>query len=199
LLQSSTICMAIRVRIKQGTPEWLRWREDGLGSSDIPAVLGISPWKTPQDLLMTKAHRIAGPPPNAAMLRGSQMEPLIRETYQRESYIHWPAATFQHEDYPFMLASLDGFNEELNVTAEFKAPNKYDHYSAVNGEVPEKYVPQCQHILLVTGAYQLHYVSRFNNENAAVLVKPDPDYHEMLIEKETEFWNKVLKLRNSNA
>jgi putative phage-type endonuclease len=191
--------MPIRVNLKQGTQEWLNWRMEGIGSSDVPAILGVSPWKTYQELVMQKAHRMAGGPPNAAMRRGSELEPKIRELYQRQSYLYLPDAAFEHSEYRFMRASLDGFNDENNVAFEAKAPNKYDHFSAVNGEVPEKYIPQCQHILLVSEADQLHYVSHWNNENAVVLVKPDPDYHQMLIEKESEFWEKVLKLRKLSA
>lgn len=193
--------MGIRVNYKQGTQEWLNWRMEGIGSSDVPAILGVSPWKTYQELVMQKAHRMAGAPANAAMKRGSSLEPTIREFYQRESYLYLPDAAFEHEEYRFMRASLDGYNDENNIAFEAKAPNKYDHFSAVNGEVPEKYIPQCQHILLVSGAAQLHYVSWYKGpqDRALVLVKPDYDYHQMLIEKETEFWEKVLKLRKLSA
>ena len=31
--------MAKEVRLEQGTPEWIKYRKEGLGASDIPAVL----------------------------------------------------------------------------------------------------------------------------------------------------------------
>ena len=31
----------------QNSPEWHEWRRKGIGSSDAPAVMKVSPWMTP--------------------------------------------------------------------------------------------------------------------------------------------------------
>ncbi len=38
------------IKAEQRSEEWLKLRREGLGASDIPAVLGISPYKTPYQL-----------------------------------------------------------------------------------------------------------------------------------------------------
>ena len=56
-------------------------REDYLGGSDIPALLGISPYKTRFQLLKEKAHLVPVQPvfANKAIQYGVTMEPKIRD------------------------------------------------------------------------------------------------------------------------
>jgi hypothetical protein len=98
-----------------------------------------------------------------------------------------------HEQYPFLKVSLDGWNEELRIPVEIKVPNRDDHQSALDNQVPTKYEPQVFHQLLVTQAPQLHYVSYSNyfdppNDFKIVVVKSDPLVLQALLEAELEFW-----------
>ena len=36
--------------MEQKSEEWLDWRKKGIGSSDAPIIMGVSPWKTPFEL-----------------------------------------------------------------------------------------------------------------------------------------------------
>ena len=37
-------------RLQQNTPEWHRWRKQGLGASDAPVIMGDAAFKTPRTL-----------------------------------------------------------------------------------------------------------------------------------------------------
>ena len=39
-----------KIKLKHGTPEWLAHRVNGIGASDAAAILGLSNWKTNQEL-----------------------------------------------------------------------------------------------------------------------------------------------------
>jgi predicted phage-related endonuclease len=93
-----------------------------------------------------------------------------------------------------MRASLDGYNLELSRVLEIKCPGKEDHKTAMAGAVPEKYLPQVQYQLLVTGAKEAHYFSFDGEAGCIVEVKPDAEYQAMLVEKVKHFWeDHVLK------
>jgi len=37
--------MAMKVvDLEQGTPQWLAWRRAGIGASEAPVIMGLSPW-----------------------------------------------------------------------------------------------------------------------------------------------------------
>ncbi len=85
---------------------------------------------------------------------------------------------------------------------ELKVPGWQSHSTALAGEVPDYYRPQCQWQLFTTGLTRLDYASysthqRFGNEDrlAVVPVEPDPAAQEEMLSACAEFWLKVEDLR----
>lgn len=181
----------------QQSKEWLEWRKKGIGASDAPVVMKVSPWKTPYQLWEEKTGKVQEPPANEAMMRGNRLEPKARSTWELMSDCEMPACLAEHARYPFIRASLDGLNLKSSRILEIKCPNLKDHQLAIEGKVPEKYFPQLQHQLLVTNVERAIYYSYSHNDETgqgsgvAVEVLPDKEYQEMLLEKEIEFWEKV--------
>jgi putative phage-type endonuclease len=111
--------MAIAVpEIRQGTPEWLEWRrsEMRIGSSDLPVLVGLSPWKSEYELAL---ELTAGAPTEADLEReaethdqrevGQLMEPVLLELYRRRTgrtarNVHRVLAM---KERPWAVASLD--------------------------------------------------------------------------------------------
>src|SRR5690606_38137796 len=54
---------------------------------EIAAVFGLSPWMTPLDLWRLKTDRDPGSAPNRAQLRGSRLESLVCETFERHAQV----------------------------------------------------------------------------------------------------------------
>jgi len=173
--------------------EWLLNRRKGIGASDAPTIMGVSPWTTPYQLWCDKTStEIPEDIGNFATARGNSLEPIARARYELESGLEFPATLAVHKDVPYFMASLDGFNAENNLILEIKCPNAKDHALAVSGAVPEKYFPQLQHQLMVTGATACHYVSYDGFDSiAVVVVKPDYEYIEKLVMDEHAFWKLV--------
>ena len=46
-----------KLRVLQGSPEWLAARREHVTATDIPALMGISPWKCEADLADAKARK----------------------------------------------------------------------------------------------------------------------------------------------
>lgn len=180
--------MSINEHLKQGTPEWLEWRNNGIGASEVPAIMGESDYSTPIWVYKLKKGLVKPKENNFGMQRGLDAEPRIRALYSMIHDMDMEPALFEHPDLKFMRASLDGYNQEANVIAEFKYPGLEKHELAVSGKIPDCYRGQVQAQLFVTGAKYCQYVS-FNGESIAVVkVEPDHSYWFRMIPACEEFW-----------
>jgi hypothetical protein len=104
------------------------------------------------------------------------------------------------DEHGWLKASLDGDNAGRSSAIEIKAPNRDDHKTALCGEVPEKHLAQVNHLLLVSAARGLHYVSYSDyfprSERLAVVWVPrDEGVLAALFAAEAAFWQVVLEGR----
>lgn len=179
--------------MEQKTDKWLEWRKQGIGASDAPIIMGVSPYKTRYELWLEKTGQREDEQPTWAMQRGIDMEAKARAHYELKYNADMPPAVVEHQQHPYLRASLDGFNGK--TVLEIKCPGKEDHALALNGIVPPKYYPQLQHQLMVTGAGCAHYWS-FDGEKGVLLeVLPDLPYIVKLADIEMGFWKNVLERR----
>ena len=183
--------------IKQNTPEWLEWRSKGLGASDAPIILGVSPWTTRHQLFLQKVGLSSKPKANifqtVAMERGHDLEPKVREMYERLTGYKFPAMSFTHERLSYLRCSLDGHNIELNRSIEIKCPGKVDHAKALDGRIPDKYYPQVQMQMIVSGAGLCDYVSWDGKSEMLVIipVAADKAYQLYLLNEMITFWTMI--------
>jgi len=177
------------MNITQNTPEWHALRKNKIGASDSAAILGISPWKTPRQLWQEKLDIISSPGTNFAMQRGHDLEPIARQWFEENYEISVPAAVVFHPEYEWMMASLDGINEENKVIVEIKCGGLKLHHLAASGEIPDYYRCQIQHQLAVTGYNKAFYVSYCNDTGYVVIVKRDDAFiDDVLIPALQDFW-----------
>lgn len=179
--------------MKQGSDEWLNWRGRGIGSSDAPIIMGVSPFKTVQELYEEKTNKEKKERyQNDAMARGSRLEGPARAYVEIHTSIDFEPGVHTHGVYDFIRASTDGWNEALGIVLEIKCPGKADHGTARSGQVPKKYYPQLQHLLLVTGGRGLLYFSYDGRGGHLIKVDNDFEYQEKLLQKEIKFWDCVV-------
>jgi predicted phage-related endonuclease len=60
-------------RLQQNTSEWHRWRQQGLGASDAPVIMGDAAFKTPRMLWSIKTGRAQEGAPGPAARRGREL------------------------------------------------------------------------------------------------------------------------------
>lgn len=177
--------------LDQGSEGWHKWRLQGLGASESPTIMGISPYKTRLELWEEKTGKREPFKGNWATERGNKLEPKARANYELYNQIEMKPTLAEHKDYPFIKCSLDGYNKEASKFLEIKCPGKSDHQKAINGEVPDKYYPQIQHQFLVTGCKSGDYFSFDGESGVIVTVYPDKEYCQKLLEELIAFWELV--------
>lgn len=191
--------MRIANNLPQNSAEWLKWRQSGLGASDAPVVMGVSPFTTRFELWLDKTGKFPRSDsnfhPNAlkAMTRGHLLEPQARQYFEGFKFRQYPPMNVIHEKYDFIRASLDGYNAETNRIVEIKCPGKVDLAEAAKGRVPKKYLPQVQLQLMVTGAAACDYFTYDGEKGIIIEVLPDLEYQARLEKEMVAFWELVQK------
>ncbi|MBI1823420.1 MAG: YqaJ viral recombinase family protein, partial [Nitrospirae bacterium] len=129
------------VALQQGEREWLDWRCQGIGASDAPTIMGENPWKTPEELLSEKCGgKREGP--NAAMIRGTALEPLARKQFEAKVGIQVDPACLQSVEYEWLRASVDGLARNGNTVVEIKCGESVYRKASIYRKVPDYYYGQ---------------------------------------------------------
>lgn len=167
-------------------------RSQGIGCSDLPVIMGVSPWSNPYKLWEEKVFGKSEQLDNPAMKYGRETEPLIRELVENKLDLCLPSVRLIHPQKSWLWASLDGYDEEAKIIAEFKTANKEDHLTAISGKAPEKYWPQIQGQMEVTGLDSILYCSYHEGDIEIVKIEKDEAYCKLLMEKAEAFWECVV-------
>lgn len=183
------------IELQQGSDAWKKWRQTKITGTAASVIMGNNPWKTRLDLW----NELLGITPpqemNEKMQRGNNLEPKARMIFEEIMGMEFPPIVCESDEYDFMGASLDGWNEDNKAVLEIKCPSERTHKEAIDGIVPQYYIDQCQHALIVTGGVICYYVSyrpEHDKQIAVVEIKPKPEYMIQIIEKEKDFYENNL-------
>lgn len=183
------------ISLKQRSKEWLQWRAKMICASDAPIIMQQSPFKTVEQLLIEKSNCFESTP-NPWMLDGIRLEPIALEEFEKQTGLSMYPCVGEHEN-GWMAASFDGMTIEQDLIVEIKVPGQKDHFSAMNGIIPEKYKSQLQHQMYVSNTQFMYYDSfdKKTMKGTIIEVKRDDAFIEIMLEKEFEFWEH-LKILN---
>lgn len=174
---------------------WLKERQKGIGGSDVAAILGMSPWRTPYQVWEEKTTPIdetaEEDDDRPALYWGRVLEAPIRQAYADKTgrTVTKPAEAFVSSKYPFMRANLDGIDDDGRVV-EFKTSSKSDGWGEPGtDEIPDYYMTQVQHYLAVTGVKTADVAVLIGgNDFRIYTIEADEELQALLIERESEFW-----------
>lgn len=161
----------------QGSIEWKNFRKNHNGSSETSAMLGISPYKTRDNLLYEKATGITqevSPSTQKVFDRGHEVEKLALPIVEKIINVDLSPVVMS---FGKLSTSTDGLDFAGEIAWENKQFNKAHFEQVKNGELPEIHWPQCQQSLYVTGAQKLFFtISDGTKENTVgVWVYPDKE------------------------
>jgi putative phage-type endonuclease len=184
------------IEVEQGTQEWLDFRKGKIGSSDVSAIMGVSPFETKLQC-WERMMRGTSKEKTHAMQRGSDLESKAREILNRMTGRDYQPKVLQSLAHPDLIASLDGFwvdeNGDLYI-AEIKCPGKRDHATAMKGEIPEHYVAQVAHQWDLSGACHVVYFSWDGVSEDGVIVEyeKDQDYADNMFHEVLSFFASMI-------
>ncbi len=195
---------------------WLAARRSGIGGSDIAAILGLSPYKTPLQLWMDKTGRAEDVAPDAAaeerMYWGTVLEDVVARHYaeERDFKLQRINQMLRHPDVPVALANIDravvvpnsrarwddtarrvlGAERILEVkTAHAMASNSPEWGAPGTDEVPRHYWLQCLWYMGITGLPRADLAVLFGGQKSVVYnIEFDASLFEDILETAQDWW-----------
>jgi putative phage-type endonuclease len=169
-------------------------RNIGLGASDAPAVLGLSPWRTPLEVFLEKTGRAAPQNENLAMRIGRALEPVVLSVFSEETGL---SVTRQQERircprYAWRWATVDAIASDGALVEAKTASCAAEWGEPDTDQIPRHYIVQVQHALACTGL-TLAYVPVLiaARDFRIYRVERDESIIEAITEREAEFWSRI--------
>ncbi len=203
------------------SPAQIAVRRTGIGSSDIGAVAGLSPYASPLDVWLVK-RGLAEVPETDAMRLGTALEPVIADLYAVEHLapgevlryprdVSWPWVvakdTVRHPHEPWILATPDRavtvpeprdagepWHEPPTRLVEIKSVSwrAAHHWGEAHDDVPAWYRAQIEWQMLATGVSRCDLVALIGGAELRVYqIEHDPELAAMLVEIGRAFWRHV--------
>ena len=114
--------------------QFLIERQKGIGGSDVAAIMGLSPWKTPLDVYLEKNKLLSLEEyydlevDKPQLARGRRCEKYILEEYSdRSGCMVAPGRLVVHPYYPYLRGNIDAFvegNEIILIEAKYLSITK---------------------------------------------------------------------------
>lgn len=179
------------------TNEQKQKRNEGIGGSDMPIILGLSNYKTPYQLYLEK---IGESPIDMEMTPqqywGHVLEGLIRDEFaRRHNVIIEKREDICHPFYDFMRGNLDGFIPQLNAVLEIKCANQFmaQQWGEDGSDIiPMPYLVQVAHYCAITNADRAFIAVLIGgNDYREFVYERDLALETKIIDAAKEFWQRV--------
>jgi len=183
-----------------GSLEWLinRWKYEGrcvFGASDVPALLGVSPWRTRGELYFDKVTMPQVKEETAAMRRGNILEaPLLAEA-GRILGREFATPEFQYLKQRLMV-SFDGLpaDELDNPSMVVEVKTTTAHTIESGDDLPQDWRAQGWAQSEVLGGVPVVFVVLDKRQNISVVeLQDNPDARQFILEETERFGEQVDK------
>ena len=159
--------------------DWLEWRKNGIGGSDVGAIAGANPWKSPISVYLEKIGEAPKAEENERMYWGNVLKNIVAKEFSKRTgfKVQRRNAMYQHPEHEFMLANIDRiYIKDGHVAGilECKTTNEYSKDQWEGDKIPNHYYLQVQHYLAVTG-FQEAYIAALIGGNKYVYKKINRD------------------------
>lgn len=182
--------------------EWLKAREDGIGASEVAAVVGLSPWETPFSLWLRKTGQVPPLEENQAMHLGHLLEPVIVSLWEEATGWKTVKASakdiiYQDPEHPWRKVTPDRIAYEINEDGrkskcllEIKSSQK----DFEPDDLPVYYICQCQYQMHVTGIHVCYLCWLVRGLSFGYArIEYDKEFAEFLVGKVDAFYNENVK------
>ena len=176
-------------------------RKQGIGASEVGAILGLSKYKTALDVYMDKLGLTEPSEDSEAAEWGHRLEPVIAQKYQAQypGVLLEECDTRAHPDHPWALATPDRLAYDAVEEWLVEIKTREDRTAGEFGEpgtdqVPHDVLVQCQWQIFVTGKRRCDVALLVNGRRFSVYTIPaDRDLQTSLRDQVQDFWlNHVL-------
>jgi len=186
--------------------EWLKWRQKGIGGSDIASVCGINQWKSSLALYYEKTEEIKEDgKDNIPAELGTFLEPFMKVRFEKwfkesegvDIEVEKMPYILQHPTNPIALVNLDGIflhptDKEYCLT-EYKTTAERFYKEWKDDDLPDYYYLQTQWALYITNLNFCYLPFLIGNRKFDVkLIERNEEVIKQIVEKADYFWNNFV-------
>lgn len=192
--------------------DWLAGRTNGIGASEMAAIVGLHPWLSATELwqLKTGRKKKADLSSDAAVSLGVRSEDALRNLFMAKHYgdfelEYYPFDMLFQKERPWQYATLDG--ELIRKTdgkrgiLEIKTATPIGvKWKEWDGKIPQYYYIQILSQFLATGYEFAYLFAALFTQDGNIICKEYEFAREdceadikWLLEKATEFWGRVQR------
>lgn len=190
--------------------QFLAGRKKGIGGSDVAAILGFSPYKSPYQLWLDKTCRSERKESqNESAHFGNLLEDVVAKEFSRRAGVKVQRVTQQLflEEHPWALGNIDRavINPDIAGNVRFKdgalttdrlleCKTASEYMSKLFGEegsdqVPDYYLTQCLWYLLITGCKVIDLAVLIGgNKFRMYRIERDEDLIQSIFNQVKAFW-----------
>jgi putative phage-type endonuclease len=184
------------IELQQSSNEWLTWRQNGVGASDVPIILGTSPYKTKLQLWNDKCGFGKKQELNEAMKHGIMNEEKAREWVNNELKLNLEPLCVEDDERGYIRASLDGWDKSNEVLVEIKCPTSIEVLmKALEAERIHGYWMDQIHWQMMITKPKKAYAALFDwRDETCILIeiKRDEEKEAKMTHEASVFWNMVV-------
>lgn len=180
------------------TSEMLKERVGYLGGSDASGILGLSRWKTPLQVFMSKVYPnhdesetcIGGK--NEAAYWGNKLEDKVAEAFTEKTgkKVYRVNETLIHPEHDFIRANIDRRVVGEDAVLECKTASAYKAQEWAGEDIPAEYILQVMHYLAVTGKDKAYIAVLIGGQKFIWKeVQRDEALIKQILDAEISFWN----------
>lgn len=177
--------------MKSRHEQFLLDRKTGLGGSDMAAIMGLSPWKTPLevycDKISTEPENISDSP---ELMRGRIAEKYVLEFYSHvnEEELETDLPMMRDKEYPFLIGNIDARIKDKNIIVEAKTvggnPGQW------GGCLPNYYRTQVAHYASLTDCDKVDIAVMFDRWSFhQYSYYRDEEFEAKIRQAAMDFWN----------
>lgn len=189
-------------RVYRTEKGWLRSRSRSIGASESAAILGVGYTSQSAYTVWQQKCWPANPDsdaPTIEMRVGQIIEPALREIFRtttgldiRPLHHKHDRVVYQHDDHPWLRATLDAQVESERAVVELKNVGEHRGKEWGNNSVPLKFQVQVQHQMLVRGWHHGYVCALIGGRTPIVRkVEANERFQAKMLEKLAEFWQCV--------
>lgn len=170
-----------------------------IGASDVPALLGVLPFRNargPLDVFLDFYGLRPRPPQNERQEKGHALEPVIASFYARKTgYALFKTGTVAHPEHPWLTVHPDRIVKEPARVVQIKLVGWRVAHHWDNG-VPAYVVAQVTAEMLACGIPRCDVVADIDDETRISPLELDREVGEIVLETVGRFWREhILTMR----
>lgn len=189
--------------IEQRSEEWYELRKARITGSKIGAILGLSPFATPEDVMRDMVRDYHGAEKefkgNIATEHGTRNEPNALADYIMETGAEVTEAPFVvHPEFDWLGASPDGYvgdDKLIEIKCPFGKRHETDDGGFLSIDDQPHYMAQMQFQMLCTGRFECDFYQWSPYASKLETVKFDPAYIERNLPLLRAFFDRYLTER----